>query len=110
MTNLTNEEQAKIKTLAILENVDLSRNSINIFLIDRGDMSRYHEIVALQYHKNEWFIIENYLTPEYSFLNKTKIENLSLETLNEWVESFILVNDSVFLNNAVCQKDGLTLP
>lgn len=110
MVNLANEEQVKTITSAILEKVDLSRTSINIFLLDRGDMSHYHEIVALQYHKNEWFLIEDYLTPEYSFCNKTKIENLSAETINKWIESFVLLNDSVFLNSTACQKNGLILP
>ena len=40
---------------------------------------------------------------------KTEIENLSSETLSKWIKSFILVNDLVFLKNANCKKDGLTL-
>ena len=109
MSNLSNVEQAEKMTFAILEKVDLSRPSINIFLLDRGDMSHYHEIVCLQCHKSKWFLIEDYLTPDYSFQNKTEIENLSLETLSKWIKSFILVNDLVFLKNANCKKDGLTL-
>ena len=38
---------AKKLVCSILQNTDLSKPAMNIFVLDRGDISRYHETVVL---------------------------------------------------------------
>ena len=95
---------------SILQKTDLSKPVINIFILDRGDMSRYHETVVLQYWKSEWSLIESYLTPEYSFFQKSQIMNIQHDNIYIWLEQLIVKNEDVFLRDKNCPPKGLLLP
>lgn len=110
MSDVQNNKSPKDFVHSVLQNVDLSKPAINIFILDRGDMSRYHEIIALSYWRSEWHLVEDYLTPEYSFKRETHIEDIQLDTLTHWLESIVIKNQDVFLNNKSCPKNGLLLP
>ena len=95
---------------SILQNIDLSKPAINIFILDRGDWSRYHETVVLQYWKSKWSLTENYLTPEYSFRRESFIENIKSDTVHIWLDQLVTKNIDVILNGKKCPQEGLLLP
>ena len=95
---------------SILQKTDLSKPAINIFILDRGDWSRYHETVVLKYWKSKWSLIENYLTPEYSFCRESQITNIQCDNIHIWLEQLVLKNEDVFLRDKNCPPTGLFLP
>lgn len=95
---------------SILQKTDLSKPVINIFIRDRGDMSRYHETVVLTYWKSEWRLIESYLTPEYSFFQESQIMNIQRDNIHIWLEQLVMKNEDVFLRDKNCPPKGLLLP
>jgi len=101
---------AKKLVCSILQNTDLSKPAMNIFVLDRGDISRYHETVVLKYWKSEWSLIENYLTPEYSFCRESQIINIQRDNIHIWLEQLVIKNEDVFLRDKNCPPKGLLLP
>ena len=95
---------------SILQKTDLSKPVIDIFILDRGDWSRYHETVVLKYWKSKWSLIENYLTPEYSFCRESQITNIRCDNIHIWLEQLVLKNEDVFLRDKKCPPTGLFLP
>ena len=95
---------------SILQNTDLSKPVIDIFIRDRGDWSRYHETVVLKYWKSKWSLIENFLTPEYSFCRESQITNIQCDNIHIWLEQLVMKNEDVFLSDKNCPPTGLFLP
>ena len=110
MLNIQDDKSTKDFIHSILQRTDLSKPVINIFILDRGDMSRYHEIITLKYWKSKWTLIENYLTPEYSFCRESRIENIQPGTVHIWLEQLVIKNEDVFLKDKSCPQKGLLLP
>ena len=90
---------AKKLVCSILQNTDLSKPAMNIFVLDRGDISRYHETVVLKY-----------LTPEYSFCRESRIINIQRDNIHIWLEQLVMKNEDVFLGDKNCPPKGLLLP
>lgn len=79
--------------------------------MDKGDPSRYHEIIALSYINDKWEIIEDYLTPEVRFFRKTKIiiNESSEKELRKWLEKFVENHENEIINDKIDIKNGLKL-
>lgn len=98
------------KVSEILSGIDFRKSNRTVFIRDSGDPSRYHETVALQCHEGKWSLLEDYLTPEFSFTRREKIPRFRKSNAAEWLEAFILQNEVLLDNNRTCPRDGLCLP
>ena len=98
------------KVSEILADIDFSKSNITVFIRDSGDMSRYHEIVALQCQQGEWSLVEDYLTPEYRFFRREKLSGFHKLNAAEWLEALISQNEVLLNHNRACPRNGLCLP
>lgn len=89
--------------------VDESLKNANIVIriLDSGDSSRYHEIIILQKWEGIWYIIEDYLTPEFSYYNKSVLQGITEENITEWLTKFVSENEEYILDGRTCPANGL---
>lgn len=85
---IINDKNAMIKKFAD----EFSKGNSQIWLLDKGDISRYHDTVTL--HKNilgKWEIYESRLSPEFSFSRTTEIsEHFYLaDDFKRWITRFV---------------------
>ena len=77
-----------------------------LYIVDTGDPSRYHEIIALQYGFDGWQIIEDYLYPEARFFRKTNVI-INESELSIWLISFIDCYENEIINGKIDIEHGL---
>lgn len=65
-----------------------NQHSGMIYLVDNGDMSRYHEIVALHWDATGWWLTEDVLTPEQQYQKQTSLRDLDADNLADWLTDF----------------------
>lgn len=71
-----------------------------LYIVDSGDDSRYHEIIALDYRHDEWKIIEDYLSPEERIFRTTPVNLVSGDevALRIWLSEFIDCHEKEIMN------------
>lgn len=94
----------------ILAQIDFEKTATTVFIRNIGDCSRYHETVVLKYDRQEWSLLEDYLTPEYSFHREVKLPFLDNANVVEWVKTLLLQNEVLLNERNSCPMKGLTLP
>ena len=73
-----------------------------------GDISRYHEIIVLESRKGMWYLIEDYLTPEYSYHNTWMLTDV--KDIREWLLDFVARNKKYIVDRRSCPATGLCNP
>lgn len=102
---LRNERSALIDRL--LHQIDPDRKKITLFLVDRGDSSRYHEIISLQQYEGAWSLTEDYLTPEFTYLKTSPLPEVTNRSVKEWLTGFITAHPEEILQQHACPAGGL---
>lgn len=106
LKKISNDKKAMIEKFAD----EFSKGNSPIWLLDKGDISRYHDTVTL--HENslgKWEIYESRLYPEFSFSRKTEIsEHFYLaDDFKRWITRFVDRYYDIFYNNNWPSEGGL---
>ena len=110
MYNCHADNIIQAKVAEILAGIDFSKSNSTVFICDRGDMSRYHETVALDCRQGEWSLLEDYLTPGYSFMRREKLSGFQKSNAAEWLEALISQNEALWNQDCALPREGLCLP
>ena len=91
----------------LLQQIDPDRKAVTLFLVDRGDPSRYHETIALQRNDGAWLLVEDYLTPEFDYQNTAFLPEVTDNNVKEWLTGFITDHPEEILLQRACPASGL---
>ena len=80
----------KIKSDIVLRGTDFEVEKLRLWIKNKGDMSHYHEIITLNKYKDVWTLVEDYLTPKFSYQNETEL--IGVANIRKWLIDFISEN------------------
>ena len=79
-----------------------------IWILNSGDMSKYHELIVLENRKGMWYLTEDYLTSEHSYSNTWML--IDVKDIREWLLDFVARNKKYIVDRQKCPSTGLCNP
>lgn len=95
----------KIKSDIVLRGTDFEVEKLRLWIKNKGDMSHYHEIITLNKYKGVWTLVEDYLTPKFSYQNETEL--IGVANIRKWLIDFISENKKYI--SGYCPPEGLRI-
>lgn len=90
---------------------DFSKDRYPMWLLERGDISRYHDVVTIsKEHSGKWVIFEARLSDRFSFSRKTEISESfsSVDDFKRWITRFVDRYFDVLYSNSWPMHEGLS--